>query len=206
MSERTGVRLVDPGVAALQTLFFAALPRISRHARFCFRHLKREHDHDDAVAEAVALAWRWFVRLVQQGKHPEEFVSAIAAFAARAVKGGRRLCGQENAKDVLSRQTQARRGFLVSRFPEFSTLTGNALEEALHDNATTPVPDQVSFRMDFPAWLATRSSRDRELIGELIAGERTSDAARRFGISPSRISQLRLAYLADWLSFCGEPV
>lgn len=206
MSDPTGVRLADPDTAALQNLFFVALPRIARHARFYFRYLKREHDHDDAVAEAVALAWKWFIRLVQQGKHPKEFVSAIAAFAARALKGGRRLCGQEKANDVLSRQAQARRGFLVSRFPESSTLTGNALEEALHDNATTPVPDQVSFRLDFPAWLSTRSSRDRELIGELITGERNQDTARRFGISPSRISQLRLAYLADWRLFCDEPV
>ena len=136
MSDRTGVRLANYDIAAVQNLFSVALPRIACHARFYFRHLKREHDHDDAVAEAVALAWKWFVHLVQQGKHPEEFTSAIATFAARAVKGGRRLCGQEKAKDVLSRQTQARRGFLVSRFPEFSTLTGNALEDALHDNAT----------------------------------------------------------------------
>lgn len=206
MSDRTGVRLANHDIAALQNLFFVALPRIARHARFYFRHLKRQHDHDDAVAEAVALAWKWFVRLVQQGKHPEEFVSAIATFAARAVKGGRRLCGQEKAKDVLSRTTQARRGFTVTGFPEFSTLTRHALEEALHDNATTPVPDQVSFRMDFPAWLATRSVRDRELIGELITDERNQDSARRFGISPSRISQLRLAYLADWRLYCGEPV
>jgi DNA-directed RNA polymerase specialized sigma24 family protein len=206
MSDQAGVRLADPDIAALQNLFFIALPRIARHARFYFRYLKRTHDHDDAVAEAVALAWKWFVRLVRQGKRPEEFVSAIAAFAARAVKGGRRLCGQEKANDVYSRQTQTRRDFLISRFPEFSTLTGNALEEALHDNATTPIPDQVSFRMDFPAWLATRSSRDRELIGELIAGEQNQDTARRFGISPSRISQLRLAYWADWQLFCDEPV
>ena len=200
------VPLANPGITAIQNLFFTALPRIARHARFYFRHLKREHDHEDAVAEVVALAWNWFVRLVRQGKRPEDFVSAIATYAARAVKGGRRLCGQEKAKDALSRQTQARRGFTVCRFPEFSTLAGNALDEALHDNTATPVPDQVSFRMDFPAWLSTRSARDRELIGELIAGERSQDAARRFKISSARVAQLRREYMLDWRSFCGEPV
>ena len=206
MSVYARVPLANPGITAIQNLFFMALPRIARHARFYFRHLKREHDHEDAVAEVVALAWNWFVRLVQQGKRPEDFVSAIATYAARAVKGGRRLCGQEKAKDALSRQTQARRGFTVCRFPEFSTLAGNALDEALHDNTATPVPDQVSFRMDFPAWLSTRSARDRELIGELIAGERSQDAARRFRISPARVAQLRREYMLDWRSFCGEPV
>ena len=206
MSDRTHVRFADADAIALQTLFFAALPRISRHARFYFRHLKRDHDHDDAVAEAIALAWVWFVRLVRRGKHPEEFISAVASYAARAVKGGRRLCGQQKAKDALSRTTQIRRGFSLSRFPDFSTLTGNALDEALHGNTATPVPDQVSFRMDFPAWLATRSTRDRELIGELIAGERSQDAARRFGISAARVAQLRRAYMEDWRSFCDDPV
>jgi DNA-directed RNA polymerase specialized sigma24 family protein len=206
MSDRTCDQLADAGAIAPQTLFFASLPRIARHARFHFRHLKRGHEHDDTVAEAVALAWKWFVRLVQQGRHPEEFISAIASYAARAVKSGRRLCGQEKANDVFSRSTQSRRAFLISGFPEFSTLTGHALDEALHDNTATPVPDQVSFRMDFPAWLATRSVRDRELIGELIAGEQAKDAARRFGISAARVTQLRRDYLEDWRSFCDEPV
>jgi len=57
---------------------------------------------ENAVAETVALTWKWFVGLVQKGKHPEEFVSVLAAYAARAVKSGRRLCGQEKSKDVLS--------------------------------------------------------------------------------------------------------
>jgi DNA-directed RNA polymerase specialized sigma24 family protein len=206
MSDRLAIPHNVNGTHATQTAFCLVLPRISRHARFYFRYLKRKHDHEEAVAESVALAWKWYLRLLQQGKHPDEFVSAIATYATRAVKSGRRLCGQERAKDILSRRAQTRRGFAVSRFPEFSTLTGNALGEALHDNATTPVPDQVSFRIDFPEWLATRSRRDRELIGRLITGERCLDAAHRFGISPSRITQLRREYMVAWRLYCDEPV
>ena len=206
MADRTHVRLPNPDSNALQIAFFAAFPRIARHAQIYFRGLKCVDTRDDAVAESVALAWVWFVRLVERGKHPETFISAIATFAARAVRDGRRMCGKEKAKDVLSRTTQVRRGFSVSRFPEFSTRTDNVLDEALQDNTATPVPDQVSFRLDFPAWLATRSIRDRELIGELIVGERSQDAARRFGVSPARIAQLRRAYLEDWRAYCDEPV
>ena len=35
-------------------------------------------------AEMVALAWKWCVRLVQHGKSPEHFISAIATFAGHA--------------------------------------------------------------------------------------------------------------------------
>ena len=206
MSDQTHVRLASPGATAVQTAFFTSLPRIARHAQIYFRHLRCAHTRDDAVAESIALAWKWFVRLVQQGKHPEEFVSAIAAYAARAVKVGRRLCGQENAKDVLSRLTQTRRGFAVLPIPDFSTLAGNVFDEALHDNTATPVPDQVSFRLDFPVWLSTRSARDRELIGELLIGSLSLEAARRFKISPARVAQLRREYYVDWRSFCGEPI
>ena len=206
MSNRSRIRLSNRDTDALQNAFFVALPRIARHARVFFRNLRCTHARDDAIAESVALAWKWFVRLVRQGKHPEEFVSAIATFAVRAVQGGRRLCGQEKAKDAFSLRTQTRRGFTVLPIPEFSTFSDNAFDEALRDNTETPIPDQVSFRLDFPAWLATRSTRDRELIGELISGARSQDAARRFRISPARVAQLRRAYLEDWQLFCGEQV
>jgi hypothetical protein len=32
----------------------------------------------DFIAEVTALAWRWFLRLVQRGKDPAEFVLVIA--------------------------------------------------------------------------------------------------------------------------------
>src|SRR5688572_4478761 len=113
MFDRSAISHDVPATRAIQIAFCAVLPRITRHARFYFRYLKRKPDHEDAVAEAVALAWKWFARLLQQGKHPDEFVSAIATYAVRAVKSGRRLCGQEWAKDVLSRRAQARLGFFV---------------------------------------------------------------------------------------------
>jgi hypothetical protein len=51
----------DPvqGAGALHAAFLALLPRIERHARICFRHLGCPQGRDDAVAETVALAWRW---------------------------------------------------------------------------------------------------------------------------------------------------
>ena len=190
---------------ALQIDFLAILPRISLHAQISFRHLKSADAKDEANAEMIALAWKWFVRLVPTGKHPEEFVSAIATYAARAVKSGRRLCGQEKAKDVLSSRAQGRRGFTVSPIPDGSSMAGNIFDEALHDNTATPIPDQVCFRIDFPAWLTTRKKRDRKLIKKLMLGEGTGETARRFGLCPSRISQLRQEFLNDWRKFCGEP-
>jgi hypothetical protein len=38
----------------------------------------------------------------------------------------------------------------------------------------------------------------------LAAGERTTDVARRFGVSLARISQLRRELERSWLAFQGE--
>jgi hypothetical protein len=72
------------------------LPAVERHARVYFRHL-RSADQEDAVAETIAIAWRWFLRLTERGKDAARFPSALAGYAARAVNSGRRLCGMENA-------------------------------------------------------------------------------------------------------------
>ena len=200
---QTSIRIARP-TAAIQHAYVAIMPRIVNHARITFRHMVCNDSRENAIAETVALTWMWFVRLIEQGKQPQEFVSVLAAYATKAVKSGRRLCGQEKSNDVLSPLAQNRRGFTISPYPQFSTLDGNAIDEALIDNTQTPVPDQVVFRVDFPAWLSTRTDRDRLIIGELMSGERTLEVSQKYQVSQPRISQLRREYLEDWSAFC-EP-
>jgi DNA-directed RNA polymerase specialized sigma24 family protein len=192
------------GAGALHAAFVALLPRIERHARFAFRHLGCPQSRDDAVAEVTGLAWRSYVRLVERGKDPAQFVSTFASYAARAVRRGRRVCGQEAGQEVLSHRAQARHGFVVLRLLQRTTLNGSPLEEALLDNAVTPPPEAAAFRIDFPAWLATWPERDRRLIEGLGLGERTLALAQRFGLTPGRISQKRRQYHDDWERFCGD--
>src|SRR5438552_3557849 len=88
-----------PPADRLHVSFLAILPRIEQHGQVYFRHVKCAHQKEEALAEMRALAWQWFVRLAQRGKDPVAFVSAIASYAAKAVNSGRRVCGQEKAKD-----------------------------------------------------------------------------------------------------------
>jgi hypothetical protein len=191
---------------ALQAQFLRLiLPRVKTHGRVFFRHLKCRHRKAEAIAEMIALSWKWFIRLVQQGKDPALFPTAIATYAARAVHSGRKLAGMERAKDVLSPLAQARHGFVVGTLPDFATLSGNPLSDALTDNTQTPPDEQVAFRLDFPAWLRTRTDRDRRVIQDLMVGERTAEVAARHGLTAGRVSQLRRDFLEDWHRFCGEP-
>ncbi len=183
--------------------FLALLPRILLHARVYFRDLKCPHQKDDALAEVIALAWKWYVRLKERGKDAAEFPSVLAAFAVRRVRGGRRLCGKERSKDVLTRSAQVRHGFTVTPLPSGSRLDDNVFDQALRDNMQTPVPDQVCFRCDFPRWQGTRSDRDRRLIDDLMIGGRTGEVASKHGLSPARVAQLRREFHDDWEQFCG---
>src|SRR5262249_53763961 len=95
-------------------------------------------------------------------------------------------------------------GFAVGKLPDFSTLDGNPLEDALVENTVSPVPDQVAFRLDFPAWLATLSRRNREIAEDMALGHGTGHLARRFGLTQGRISQLRRELYESWRRFHKE--
>ena len=85
----------------LQAAFLLLLPRIERHGRVYFRHVRCSHQREELLAEMRGLAWQWFVRLAGRGKDVTGFVSALATYAARAANSGRRVCGQERAKDAM---------------------------------------------------------------------------------------------------------
>lgn len=190
----------------LHARFLSILGRIRTHLRIYFRHIACHFKRADLVSEGIALAWKWFVRLVEKGKRPEGFVSMIATYAAKAVKSGRRVCGQLKPKDVLSERAQQRKGFTVGKLPDYSTLSDNPLQAALTDNTVSPVIDQVQFRCDFPAWTKSRCRRDRRLIHDMATGERTQDLARRFHLSQARVSQLRREFKDDYDRFCDSAV
>jgi hypothetical protein len=152
----------------------------------------------------LALCWRWYARLALRGKDPAAFPTALADFARKQVRCGHGLCGLRGGKDALSPLARARHGFAVGPLPQGCRRDGAGLEEALHDNTQTPVPEQVSFRLDFPAWRRGLPDRDRRLIDDLMAGERALDVAEKYGLTPGRVSQLRRAFHDDWRRFCGE--
>ena len=193
-------------LARLQATFLSTiLPKVIAHGRVSFRHVRCRHQQEELLAEMTGLCWRWHLRLAQRGKDSTRFPSALASYAARAVRAGRRACGQERGRDALSPSAQRRHGFLVSALPEVSTLSDNPLAEALHDNTQTPPDEQCAFRIDFPAWRASRTERDRLVLDDLMLGERTLDVAGKYGISAGRVSQLRRQLLLDWRRFLSEP-
>ena len=189
----------------LHSAFLTILPRIERHAQVYFRDLRGDDRRAEAVQETVALAWKWFVRLAEQGKDAAAFPATFAGLAARAVRSGRRVAGMEKAQDVLNPRLQRKKGFVVRSLSGGSAVVGSAFAEALRDNTQTPPDEQAAFRLDFPAWLAGHSERRRRILLDLMAGERTLDVAHKHGTSPARVSQLRREFHQDWRRFTADP-
>ena len=88
-----------PSADRLHAGFLALLPRIETHAKIHFRHVRCPGKRDDLVAEAVAVAWKWYVRAVEVGKDPADFPAAFAFKAASHARAGRRLCRADSAGD-----------------------------------------------------------------------------------------------------------
>jgi hypothetical protein len=176
---------------ATQSRFLTILPVIELHARFAFRGVRCLFTRDDRVADTIALAWKCFIRLAENGKDVEGFKSTFASTVARSVSCGRRLSGSEKAKDAMSARAQRKHGFI-----------GDAIDEPLKDNTVTPVPDQAAFRIDFKEWLRTLTSRERKIVRAMMRNERTSDLSRQFDVSPGRISQMRRELAESWSRYC----
>src|SRR4051794_39703690 len=105
---------------AIQIHFLKALPRIERYAKVKFSNLKGEA-RDEAIQQALGLAWKFYRSEVLKGKDPDSYISAIAEFSVRQVRDGRDVTGMEKARDVLSKRAQKRKGFTVQPFPERDT-------------------------------------------------------------------------------------
>src|SRR5262249_13921066 len=126
-------------VDQLQTKFLSVLPGVELHDRIhC--HERCRQTRDDQIAEAIALAWSWYIRLATRGIGGADFPTALATYAVKSVGCGRRVAGMVKTNDVLNEHAQRRHGFGVQPVPNYSTLTPNPMTEALIDNIVTP-PD-----------------------------------------------------------------
>lgn len=188
--------------------FEAIYPRIHGHLQVSFAGVRCPASRDDLLAEAVGLAWIWSLRLARRGRDPSRFPISIARYAARAARAGRRVVGSESARDVLSSVARRRHGVRVGPLvPRSEPATGRFrfvsfdFDDALRENAVTPVPRQVEFRLDWPAFVSTLTRRNRTLVGYLACGYSTGETAARFRISAGRVSQLRREWHAQWIAF-----
>ena len=184
-------------------VFLAMLPAIVTHAKYAFRHLRGEA-RQDAIEEAIANSLVAFVALVRRGKMSIAYPTVLARYAVAQINDGRRVGNRLNVREVLSSYARKHKGFKVERLDHFDEEENQWQEAVVQDTRTAPVPEIVAFRCDFSDWLDRLPRRNRRIAESLAIGNRTSEAARKFGVSEGRVSQLRRELSESWQKFTGE--
>ena len=187
---------------AVNEKFEQMLPRI----RLMSLHAFRDKDHElryELVAEVIARAYAAFVRLAKQGRADIGYATPLALFSIKQVKSGRRMGSSLNIKDVSSEYAQMNKGITLLRLDRYNTKRAAWKEVVVEDRRSGPA-EIAAMRIDFDAWLATLNRRERRIAKTLAAGETTGVVARKFGLSPSRISQMRGQLRRAWQIFQGE--
>ena len=193
--------------------FEAALPAIDNTLRFQFRRLPRAR-RAEAIADARAACWHAWYGLLRRGKDPLAVgPTGIAFNATRYVKAGRKLgcCATgRSAIDVYDPRALRRVGLkLVSLDRKVGDELGeksDAWREWLaEDNSVSPA-DEAAFRLDFQAWLEALPHKKRRIAGLLAEGHETGVVAGMVGVSPGRVSQVRLELAESWREFQGQAV
>jgi hypothetical protein len=180
--------------------FMQLLPAIVRTARYSLRHLRGEA-LQDALQEVIANAFVAFVALVRRGKMDLAYGSVLGRLAAAQFRDGRRVGNSLCCHEVLSPYAQRLKNFNVESLDRREKDDEDAWREVLVEDKTAGPFDIVRTKLDMDAWLHSLPSRDRKVAQFLSLGNRTSDAARKFGVSEGRISQMRRSLEKSWTDF-----
>jgi hypothetical protein len=182
--------------------FLAMLPQIRRQAFVAFRNQRCEA-REELIQEVIANSYRAWVLLVRRGKESVAYATPLAQYAIRQVRDGRRVGGRQSAQDIMSAGASKLHGFKVERFDRRDPRNGiwNAL--LVEDRRSGPAATAAA-RLDLAAWYRTLSQRNRQIASALSMGETTADVARRYALSPGRVSQLRVWLRKHWEQFQGD--
>ena len=185
-----------------QAKFLQLLPQIQRELSYAFRRLDAEA-RDEAVQDGVVNCYLAYLRLIEQGRSSEVFPTALARFAVRQIRSGRKCGTRLNCRDPLSDYARQKHCHRVERLDRFDRGTAEWLEPLVEDRSAS-IPDQVALRIDVPAWLATLTRRLRRIAKDLAIGCATSEVAHKYRLSASRISQIRRELYVSWWRFHGD--
>jgi len=183
-------------------LFLRMLPAIRKHARIAFRLHDREY-RDELVQAVLCNACCAVARLAELDRLDLAYASVLARYGVAQVRDGRLTGGSLNCNDISSRYCQRAKNVMLERLDKYNDEEDVWEEILVADNTCSPA-ELAASRIDFPAWLKSLKPRDRKLARFLSLGNRTHDAARKFGTSEGRVSQLRRELQESWRAFTGD--
>ncbi|WP_145260015.1 hypothetical protein [Calycomorphotria hydatis] len=178
------------------------MPHIKKYAHITFCHLDDEA-RTEAIQEIVVNAMLSYRRLHQRGKVDQAYPSVLARFAIAQYREGRRVGEKMNCHEVLSPYARRMKGIQVESLHDPDHEGKSWCEVLVEDKHAGPA-ETAAARIDIAEWFDLMSERDRNIAETLSQGATTQEAAKRFHVSPGRISQKRREFLEAWRTFQGE--
>jgi len=131
------------------------------------------------VQNALGLTWKAYRGLILRNRAEEPgILRACLKFSIKQTRAKRSPQGCPRVKDVLHQRQIGK-----AKFEDFDL--GQFVSRS------TPVFEEVRFRIDVPAWLDTLSKKLRKMAVDLAQNMTTTDAAKKYHLSMGRISQYR---------------
>lgn len=127
---------------------------------------------------------------------PNVTAGSIGFMAVRRVRVGRHF--KESIRSIHTGRFDRR-----SPRPAISQDHDLDIEEDLVCPNADPA-ELACFIVDYEEWLARLDKRKRKVAKLLASGETTHNAAKQFGVSDGRISQMRRELQQNWEAFQGQ--
>jgi DNA-binding NarL/FixJ family response regulator len=148
-------------------------------------NFKNSPHGSELIADAISVAWE-----ILQQSPAAATPQSISMFAIMRVKIGRQF--REKLQSITGPNPRRRQR------PKRSEMVQATLTCEYEDPA-----DIAQMRVDVEDWLVVLTARQIAFLEAFVSGERTQDIAKRFRVSPARVSQLRGELVAHWQAFTG---
>jgi hypothetical protein len=183
--------------------FLEMLPRIKHHAHMALRHLAPE-ERAEALQEVTVSTMIAYRSLVELDKVDIAYPTVLARYAVARYKVGRRVGSHLNCHDVMSPYARHKHRIRVGHFWQCARCEGG-WHEMLVENKSAGPAEVASYRIDFAAWFAGLTPRQRTISNLLVDGETVTSIAKQFGVTRGRVSQIRRELRDSWKKFHHLP-
>ena len=189
---------------AIQARFLEQYPRIHQLASFQHRRLHGD-PRDEAIAETIARTWKAYLEKALSGLDPTLLLKSMVHYAALHVRAEKRIAGTYTG-DVMSRANRTQHNYQIAQLPTSDDEeTAGEVRKALRLRGTNPA-EQAILNVDYEAFVATLTDKERGVMESLKAGLNLSDIARQRGISHAAVQDMRKTLARKWDEhFHDEP-
>jgi hypothetical protein len=135
-------------IETLHETFTRRLPELEAMALARFRGIGPEA-RQEAVQNTTALAWMYWLRLAEAGRADDDgLLTSVWWYAMKQTRTGRTINRGDGMDGKRRRDAYDRQSAPIQHL-DFNYFVGDS----------TPIPDQVAFRLDLPRFFETLSER-----------------------------------------------